>query len=305
MENNENIQGRVRRLTPVECERLQGLPECGNMLMFNADLSEVVIFQCEDCRKINVQNAVEICRKKQEFAGSAEKIELSDIVNSAGKNLLSSFLQTKKLVLVNVPTNFVESNQAILKGKKSNELVKNVEESLLLNHLKVEDCFVLLDVLIDLIVEKTVSNMLMVPQKNAGQAMQAVVHGIENEKKSLQEMIIDVEGVGRFIKKDHDSMYITFALMPEMKNQDLLTKILSCFVKLATTLSIPKEMCGRILLMFPKGFTAKGMTPEGKGFKLPDSARYKAIGNGMAQPCADWVISQIVAAESNAEGKEK
>lgn len=27
-----------------------------------------------------------------------------------------------------------------------------------------------------------------------------------------------------------------------------------------------------------------------------DSARYKALGNGMAQPCADWVIKRIVEA---------
>ena len=25
-----------------------------------------------------------------------------------------------------------------------------------------------------------------------------------------------------------------------------------------------------------------------------DSARYKAIGNGMAQPCADWIIKRLV-----------
>ena len=41
--------------------------------------------------------------------------------------------------------------------------------------------------------------------------------------------------------------------------------------------------------------------PEG----VADSKRYKAIGNGMAQPCADWVISQIVAAESNIEEEEE
>ena len=32
-----------------------------------------------------------------------------------------------------------------------------------------------------------------------------------------------------------------------------------------------------------------------------DSARYKAIGNGMAQPCADWIIKRIVEEVGNAE----
>jgi DNA (cytosine-5)-methyltransferase 1 len=30
-----------------------------------------------------------------------------------------------------------------------------------------------------------------------------------------------------------------------------------------------------------------------KGKPAPDSKRYKALGNGMAQPCADWVIKRI------------
>lgn len=35
---------------------------------------------------------------------------------------------------------------------------------------------------------------------------------------------------------------------------------------------------------------------EFKGESAPDSARYKAIGNGMAQPCADFVLSKVVQA---------
>ena len=35
--------------------------------------------------------------------------------------------------------------------------------------------------------------------------------------------------------------------------------------------------------------------PDGWTEGGSDTARYKAIGNGMAQPCADFVLSQIVA----------
>ena len=31
-----------------------------------------------------------------------------------------------------------------------------------------------------------------------------------------------------------------------------------------------------------------------KGKPATDSARYKALGNGMAQPCARWIIQRIV-----------
>lgn len=35
-----------------------------------------------------------------------------------------------------------------------------------------------------------------------------------------------------------------------------------------------------------------------KGKPASDSKRYKAIGNGMAQPCADFILSSIVAAKN-------
>ena len=37
---------------------------------------------------------------------------------------------------------------------------------------------------------------------------------------------------------------------------------------------------------------------EFKGKPAPDSKRYKAIGNGMAHPCASFVLAQIVKAEN-------
>ena len=33
-----------------------------------------------------------------------------------------------------------------------------------------------------------------------------------------------------------------------------------------------------------------------------DTARYKALGNGMAQPCADYVIRRIVEVTADAQG---
>ena len=43
----------------------------------------------------------------------------------------------------------------------------------------------------------------------------------------------------------------------------------------------------------PDGFT----DIEFKGKSAPDSKRYKAIGNGMAHPCASFVLAQIVKAK--------
>jgi DNA (cytosine-5)-methyltransferase 1 len=38
---------------------------------------------------------------------------------------------------------------------------------------------------------------------------------------------------------------------------------------------------------------------EYKGKPAPDSKRYKALGNGMAQPCASWIIKRIAEVHNN------
>lgn len=43
----------------------------------------------------------------------------------------------------------------------------------------------------------------------------------------------------------------------------------------------------------PDNYTAEGIDEDGNIVKMSDSARYKMIGNGMAQPCADYVIKRI------------
>jgi DNA (cytosine-5)-methyltransferase 1 len=45
----------------------------------------------------------------------------------------------------------------------------------------------------------------------------------------------------------------------------------------------------------PDGYT----DVEHKGKPAPDSRRYKALGNGMAQPCADFVIRRIMEVNAN------
>lgn len=51
----------------------------------------------------------------------------------------------------------------------------------------------------------------------------------------------------------------------------------------------------------PDNWTAEGLTEDGKVVKMSDSARYKMIGNGMAQPCADYVIQRITKVMNNGD----
>lgn len=51
--------------------------------------------------------------------------------------------------------------------------------------------------------------------------------------------------------------------------------------------------CERLQCL-PDNYTADGIDENGNIVKMSDSARYKMIGNGMAQPCADFIIRRIV-----------
>ena len=51
----------------------------------------------------------------------------------------------------------------------------------------------------------------------------------------------------------------------------------------------------------PDGYT----DVEFRGAPPSDAKRYKAIGNGMAQPCADFILRQIVAYADREEKKDE
>ena len=45
--------------------------------------------------------------------------------------------------------------------------------------------------------------------------------------------------------------------------------------------------------------------PDGYTEGGSDTARYKALGNGIAQPCASWIIQRIKEAVEHGNGKKK
>ena len=54
------------------------------------------------------------------------------------------------------------------------------------------------------------------------------------------------------------------------------------------------ETCGTVRRLTPLECERLQGLPDGWTEGGSDTARYKAIGNGMAQPCADFVIRRIV-----------
>ena len=63
------------------------------------------------------------------------------------------------------------------------------------------------------------------------------------------------------------------------------------------------ETCGTVRRLTPLECERLQGLPDGWTEGGSDTARYKAIGNGMAQPCADFVLRRIV--EASVKGVRK
>lgn len=62
------------------------------------------------------------------------------------------------------------------------------------------------------------------------------------------------------------------------------------------------HICGTVRRLTPLETERLQGLPDGYTEGGSDTARYKALGNGMAQPCADWIIKRIKEATGNEQG---
>ena len=92
---------------------------------------------------------------------------------------------------------------------------------------------------------------------------------------------------------EEDSLFTIYDLTEIANKQGMTLTILSYFVQNVTHTFILRQGEIVAISLGTKGFT----DIEFKGKPAPDSKRYKAIGNGMAHPCASFVLAQIVKAE--------
>ncbi len=142
----------IRRLTPVECERLQGFPELESLIKIKIQSNGLWI----DLQKSYV-NAENRNHKLQKFVGNVEKEESKETAPSVKKNLNIKNQQTKKLVQQNVHINCVEEKVEILNQEKSLSFVNYVEsQNSFLQHIKKED-FVQMIVGINITLKKIIT----------------------------------------------------------------------------------------------------------------------------------------------------
>lgn len=271
---------RIRRLTPRECERLQGFPEIEN---------RVIIEVCLDHQK-NHAVAENRNHKLLSLVGSAEKSDSEESVKSVESRLNISDPQKDKPVQCDVLINCVENGVEILNQEKCLLSVNTASgQKWLVPPIKIED-FVRLVAGLSLCVEKITQD--------------GKVESLAKEQGSIVQIVggnyvkLCGSGIKQSAKDAKKNLTTRKALLKSIMSypfgiESSATNLITLFYCVMDAMSgfIPKQTADtaslKILLQTKLGWT----------FGQSDSQRYKMIGNAVSVPVIQFIIEKLMKSE--------
>ena len=268
----------VRRLTPMECERLQGFPEIKKCATF---------ILCLDHQKnpalAGIQNL-----KWQRFVGSAGNDRLNEIAWSAVNDLSSKNLQISEPAQILVRINYEAKRVEILSLGKLLWSANNAEsQNLLALPIKTGD-FVQVNVGLMQIAEQITIGGEVELRQNAEKTLIGVTHGNYAEKQFGNETKPSANAVNSSLTEPlSDTMFTTLPLT-DLQSLEQNLQTLFCFVKPVIDGFIPTQTDQKSLLTFQIE-SVEGWTAE-----QADSHRYKQMGNAVAVPVVDWIVKRLL-----------
>ena len=261
---------KIRRLTPVECERLQGFPKIKK---------EVEIWWLDQVRN-DVLDVVQKWHKNQKLVGNAEKDKLHGNVKSVEKSSPSKNPQTKKPAPKNVRINLEGETVEIPNPEKSLSNVKTAEKkNLYLPHIKQED-FVHQVVVMNIILYRITLNgkeellqneHYSIHQKNGKTIVKLFGEGIIQLVNSVVEDTTTLENLLKYITSFH--------LDTEITEQIMITWF--CYVIIVIIGYIQTEMNINYLECFELSEISAWTEYGADGSKISDTQRYKCCGNAV------------------------
>jgi len=263
---------RIRRLTPLECERLQTVPDNEIICVFALCLDQVK----------NYVNAVEQNPKLLKLALSAEKEELNEFVKLANQNMKQNNQLTKSIVQqgVDMMTQRQINQCTKINQKENNTTVNNAENIVMCKSQNQEEDFVLPNVFINITEGRTMRvGMEELHQKGN----HSTIH--LNGKKPLalfgNEIMQLVKDVDAGMKKTNDlsSIFTTLSVLSTKSLEQMLATYY-WFAKSAITgftQDTTNQNSLSVQFQINDGYTAV----------VSDTARYKMLGNG-------WTVDVIV-----------
>jgi DNA (cytosine-5)-methyltransferase 1 len=276
--NNPQSSRNIRRLTPIECERLQGFPE-----ITNCAIIELWKSNCLDNQR-NFVNAESLNPKLLKYVGSVENADYQASVPFVENNTYTKPQQTEKHVqpdvLISCGENIVEISS---QGKLilSVKIVDKESQSLLLMPL---GSFVLMIVGINTIVERIIdygkvesrqNERCLIPQVNGERLVKLSGKGIMRLAECAKNNLIIPKEPMKSITLNHldinileQELITLFWYVINVMDGYILDKILS-----KNTL--------RIGFVIKHGWTKYGIDKDGKQIEISDTQRYKCCGNAV------------------------
>jgi DNA (cytosine-5)-methyltransferase 1 len=277
---------KVRRLTPIECERLQGFPELEN------SLSIEVVWNYSDLQN-NCASAGDQNLKSQEYVYNVEQGQLPITALCVENHINTSQEEKEKPVVESVHINLERMSLQYLNQERSSSSVSVAKEV---------SGFPLLTLVGD--IAPTIAHIQtelerrvqtgreeLLPKLTPSIALRngrisVILSGQETEEiaKDVIKLMNTVKGCLKFTTPIQDQN--SQSLVETLKN-------LSYYVVAVMSMSIlqkteKESFC--INLTISRGFT--NIPWKGKNFS-PSSLRYMTLGNSMAVPCMRWIGERI------------
>ena len=268
----------VRRLLPVECERLQGFPEVTESVRLS-----VCFVPAENCARVEISS-----RKKHIFAWSADDAESMPSAPTAGEPSLTHLAVPEPLAVVRVDSGFGVSVAVPRKTEKSSLSVPNAERSsAFLQAIQPDD---------------TARQLARL----AHELVNAAGHG---RAESLQfNASSSAEKSGKPPAAPYGRDTVDF-VADVVFDQNLDTFTTSALGNLIPRTASPLATWCCSALRAIAGFIPAATLPESfsvewvvttpwtdipwRGKPAPDGPRYKAMGNSMAVPVMRWIGERL------------
>jgi site-specific DNA-cytosine methylase len=275
----------VRRLTPIECERLQGFPDVQKSCI-------ITIWEHYTDQQKNSVIAEILSHKLPKHVLNAESHELTESALSVVQNSLLKHQKDNKHVVVDVHINF-ERNTLEIRSHGKSHLSVNIAETQNLCHLPIKTGdFVQALVLITTIVGSEMHNGKVVSRQNMTHSIvqqngkNVVVLSGKEIMEHAEDAVLNMPIINQSIKSITSEVEVSFLSYA----QTLTT--LCCYVSHVITSFIPDVTLPTSSLSLNLT-TSKGWTAE-----QADTHRYKQLGNAVSVPVAHWIGKKIMEAEN-------
>lgn len=288
------LHGLVRRLTPVECERLQGFPSSENKYIIQQSKDNDCLL-CLDHQKSHVHFAATQNHKSQKHASHAENVEPLETVLFVGSRLSINLVQTNKHARLNAVINCEGGIPEPLSLKKLQLIAEIAEKKSNYHHQMQIVGFARIAAHILLILENKTHNGKEVFQGSAIN-LTKLQNGSELPKQygiEIMQLVKSAE-INLTTRSQLLKFIISYLSNTKITDQELVTLF---YFAVSAIISLIQKETKEATFCSVEFITLKGHTQipyrNKPAEQCPDGPRYAACGNSMAVPVMNWIGRRI------------